>query len=210
MARRMIRGGSLRSKRRRPVVVVSGLPRSGTSMAMKMLAAGGVAILSDGRRVPDKDNPEGYFELEAVKELPDGGEPTWLDDAAGMAVKIISYHLRFLPPSKVYKIIFMRRKLDEILASQAAMLARRGAGDGPRSAALSPAYRDHLVHVQTILRLRPQFDVLELWYHEVIEDPLAAAEQIAAFLGFSLDVEAMARAVNPALYRNRLPDTGGR
>ncbi|NOZ95463.1 MAG: sulfotransferase domain-containing protein, partial [Acidobacteria bacterium] len=188
-------------------IVVSGLPRSGTSMAMKMLAAGGVPILSDGRRRADEDNPEGYFELEIVKTLSEAGDTSWLDHAAGKAVKIISYHLRFLPHGTPYEVIFMRRRLGEILASQDVMLARRGEAEDPNAGTLSPAYRDHLIHVQTILRLRPELRVLELWYHDVVENPLGAAREIAAFLDRRLDVEAMARAVNPSLYRQRLEDT---
>jgi len=186
------------------IVVVSGLPRSGTSMAMKMLAAGGFPILSDGVRRADEDNPEGYFELEAVKELPAGRDTSWLDGSRGKAVKIVSYHLRFLPPDREYRVIFMRRRLEEILASQSAMMRRRRETGEESAGTIAAAWRDHLVFVRTVLELRPEFSVLELWYHEVVAEPLAAARRISGFLGRSLKVEAMAGAVNPSLYRNRL------
>ncbi len=197
-----------RRVRHAPVVVVSGLPRSGTSMAMKMLAAGGLPLLSDGRRQADEDNPEGYFELEDVKTLSSGTPPEWLDLAAGRAVKVISHHLQFLPRDREYRVIFMRRRMGEILASQAAMLRRRDPKRNDDPGTLSLAYRDHLVHVRTVLELRPEFTVLELWYHEVIAEPLRAARRVASFLGLQLDVEAMARAVTPTLYRNRLESEG--
>ena len=103
----------------------------------------------------------------------------------------------------------MKRDLDEVLASQAAMIRRRSQGGAETPEALVRAWRDHLVHVRTVMELRPDFRVLELWYHEVIADPAAAARRIAAFLERPLDVEAMARAVNPSLYRNRLVDRTG-
>ena len=109
-----------------PIVVVSGLPRSGTSMAMKMLEAAGLSMVVDGLREADEDNPKGYFELERVKDLANETDWSWLDSARGKAIKIISYLLKELPDTHNYKVIFMRRDLNEVLASQAKMLDRRG------------------------------------------------------------------------------------
>src|SRR5438128_3864516 len=110
----------------RPIVVVSGLPRSGTSMAMKMLEAGGLRVVTDGQRTADEDNPKGYYEDERVKDLHREGDKTWLRDARGDVVKIISFLLKSLPADNNYKVLFMHRNLREIVASQNKMLARRG------------------------------------------------------------------------------------
>ncbi|HHQ48209.1 MAG TPA: sulfotransferase family protein [Acidobacteria bacterium] len=190
-------------RREEPVIVVSGLPRSGTSMAMGMLAAGGVEIVTDELRRPDEDNPKGYFELERVKDLAGGGDRSWLHEARGKAVKIISYLLQYLPGDLRYRVIFMSRDLDEVLASQARMLERRGEAPGDSPDRMRQRYVDHLASVRTILRLRPGFELLELNYPAVIEDPLDAAVRIERFLDRPLDTASMARAVDPSLYRNR-------
>src|SRR5512138_3362092 len=108
------------------VIIVSGLPRSGTSMMMKMLAEGGLPVLTDSIRTADEDNPNGYFELEVVKKLAEG-QRAWLSDAGGKLVKVISALLEFLPPEYHYRVLFMERQIAEILASQQKMLARRNA-----------------------------------------------------------------------------------
>jgi hypothetical protein len=107
------------------IVVVSGLPRSGTSMMMKMLEAGGIPVLTDYEREADEDNPKGYFEFERVKNLKDGDD-AWLPQAKGKVVKVIAALLTDLPSSYEYEVIFMRRAMPEILASQRQMLIRRG------------------------------------------------------------------------------------
>jgi Sulfotransferase family len=187
-----------------PIVVVSGLPRSGTSMAMKMLAAGGVPIVTDGLRVADESNPRGYFEFEPVKVLDKNGDTAWLADARGKAVKIISFLLTFLPEAYDYRVIFMTRDLDEVLASQNKMLIARGepadpAGDGH----MRQVYAQHLQKVERFLRNRRCFTTLTLRYTSVIEDPAAEASRINAFLGGKLNVEQMAAVADRELYRNR-------
>jgi hypothetical protein len=107
------------------IVVVSGLPRSGTSMMMKMLQAGGIGIMTDNLRVADENNPKGYYEFERVKQL-DKGDNAWVAEAQGKVIKVISYLLEFLPADFHYKVIFMRREMAEILASQRHMLERDG------------------------------------------------------------------------------------
>ena len=106
------------------ITIVSGLPRSGTSMMMKMLEAGGMQVLTDHIRTADEDNPKGYYEFERVKQIEH--DQAWLPDAQGKVVKMISALLKHLPSSYTYKVIFMRRNIDEILASQKQMLIRRG------------------------------------------------------------------------------------
>ena len=109
-----------------PIVVVSGLPRSGTSMAMKMLAAGGMPILTDGIRQADESNPRGYYELETVKELHTQQDTAWLADAKGKAVKVVSFLLTWLPEGYNYRVVFMQRDLREVIASETTMLLKRG------------------------------------------------------------------------------------
>lgn len=190
----------------KPVVVVSGLPRSGTSMAMKMLQAGGVPLVQDGQRTADEDNPRGYFEDERVKELADAEDRSWLRNARGRAVKVISYLLKDLPRDNNYRVVFLRRHLDEVLASQAKMLRRRGEESDTDDARMIELYEDHLWRVDYLFRHAPHMERLEILYSDVVEDPRRAAERVAAFLGGGLDVERMAAAVDPDLYRNRAPE----
>ncbi len=184
------------------ITIVSGLPRSGTSMLMKMLAAGGLPPLTDGIREADADNPGGYYEFEQVKHLK--RDTTWLESARGRAVKVISQLLDQLPLHKPYKIVFALRKMDEILASQRAMLARRGQPcDRVSDAAMAAAFERHLSAVQQWLAEHPQMEVLYVDYAAVLRDPLATSHEIKAFLARPLDVRQMASVVDESLYRQR-------
>ncbi|KAB2969493.1 MAG: sulfotransferase family protein [Thermoanaerobaculia bacterium] len=186
-----------------PVILVSGLPRSGTSMAMKMLEAGGLPVVADGVRSADEDNPKGYFEDERVKALGESPDKTWLRRARGRAIKIISYLLKDLPPDNNYKVIFLRRDLREVLASQSKMLERRNEATGVSDEQMIEIYQSHLWRVDYLFRHAGHFERLDLQYAEVVADPRRAAERIDAFLGGRLDVERMVEAVDPQLYRNR-------
>lgn len=190
-----------------PIVVVSGLPRSGTSMMMRMLEAGGVPIVADGVREADVSNPRGYFELEAVKDLDKPGRPLpWLPPARGHAVKIISFLLTWLPEDYDYQVIFMDRDLDEVLASQQQMLERRGeapADAAREAAAVRATYESHLAQVRRFLGVRRCFSTLTISYREAVADPAGTAARVAAFLGRRLDTAAMTAAVDASLYRNR-------
>ncbi len=186
-----------------PIVVVSGLPRSGTSMAMKMLAAGGMPLVTDGQRAADEDNPKGYFEDERVKSLAQAPDKSWLRGARGKAIKIISYLLPELPPSHNYRVLFLHRDFREVLASQSKMLAHRGETSETPDERMLELFRSHLDKVGFLLRYRPWFECLDLAYTDVLADPRAAAAGIQAFLRRPLDLEAMAGAVDPNLYRNR-------
>ena len=191
------------------IIVVSGLPRSGTSMAMRMLEAGGVPILTDRVRAADDDNPRGYFEFEPVKHLHTGTDPAWLDSAAGQAVKIISFLLTWLPESYDYRVLFMRRDLGEVVASQETMLERRGettAVSGKSAAETAQLYAAHLAQVERFLARRVCFTTLDVEYRAALATPRAQAERIATFLDARLDVAAMAAAVDPALHRQRHGD----
>lgn len=188
----------------RPIVVVSGLPRSGTSMAMRMLEAGGMPIFTDRTRAADADNPLGYYEHDLVLTLDKGGDTAWLKDARGQAIKVVSALLPHLPETLRYKVVFMHRDLGEVLASQNKMLERRGEKGGDAGdARMRELYEDHLRKVGNLLRRRACFETLDVRYADVIADPQEQARRIAKFLGGSLDVAAMAGAVSPDLYRNR-------
>jgi hypothetical protein len=184
------------------IAIVSGLPRSGTSLMMQMLAAGGVPILSDGERVADADNPRGYCEWERIKLLPK--DPACIAEAEGKAVKVISQLLFALPAGREYRIIFMERPLEEVVASQAEMIRRRGtSGAAVPQAALIAGLRAHLNQVNAWLAQRPELLVHRQEYHHVLRKPFGAAQNVQSFLGIALDVDAMARQMDPSLYRNR-------
>lgn len=191
-----------------PIVVVSGLPRSGTSMSMKMLEAGGVDVVQDGIRAADEDNPKGYFEHERVKELDKGGDKSWVKNSRGHAIKVISYLLPHLPDDNLYQVIFILRDYQEVLASQQKMLDRRGEKNETDDARMIEIYDKHLADVKRILERRPNFDVLYQHYTEVLKDPATAARKMAEFLGGDMDAREMAAAVDPSLWRNRA-DTAG-
>ncbi len=186
----------------KPVVIVSGLPRSGTSMMMKMLEAGGMELIIDGIRTADEDNPKGYYEFERVKQL-DKGDTAWVAEAQGKAVKVISALLEHLPPEYEYKVLFMNRKMPEVLASQRKMLERRGEKSEISDEKLAELLRKHVQQVKLWLARQPNFAMLDLDYNAMLADPEPWAEKVNAFLGGGLDVRAMVEVVDPNLYRNR-------
>jgi hypothetical protein len=191
-----------------PVVVVSGLPRSGTSMLMKMLDAGGLPVMTDGRRVADEDNPRGYFEVERVKGLDRETDRRWLAEARGKGVKIISHLLRFLPADLNYRVVFVRRDIEEVLASQKKMLTRRGKTDDIPPERMRELFEKDVAQALSLLGGSPRFEVLEVRYPDVLGRPLEEARRIADFVGRRLDVEAMAEVVDPQLHRNRAGTAG--
>ena len=198
-----------RASRGEPIVVVSGLPRSGTSMMMRMLEAGGLAILSDGERAADIDNPKGYFELERIKNLEKETDKSYLRAARGKAVKVISFLIKDLPDENDYRVLFMRRDLDEVLASQQKMIDRLGSADAEaEAAAMKEAFRNDIARVRVLCRTRPNFELIELRYQEAIADPAAASRAVNQFLGGRLDEAAMRAAVDATLYRNRASTAG--
>ena len=184
-----------------PVVVVSGLPRSGTSLMMRILGAAGVPLLCDDARAPDPDNPQGYFELEAVKRTAD--DTGWLRDAPGRAVKVVAPLLRYLPGDRRYRVVFMRRDPLAVARSQAAMLARRGATPEAEPAALCDSLRRQQRAAETLLESRPEFDWLALDYDRLVEDPLSELERVIRFLGLDAGPDALASLIDPALRRQR-------
>jgi len=172
-------------------------------MMMKMLEAGGLPPLTDEIRTADKDNPKGYYEFERVKKMPDG-DKAWMVEARGKSVKVISALLEHLPPEYSYKIIFMRRNMTEILASQKKMLIRQGKPtDKVSDEELAKMYEKHLAKVQAWLATQPNVSTLDVDYNMLLENPRQYLEQIQQFLGTPLNVDNMGNVVDPALYRQR-------
>jgi hypothetical protein len=192
-----------KSPSRKYVTIVSGLPRSGTSMMMKMLEGGGLPPLTDNIRVADDDNPKGYYEFERVKKIPEG-DTSWLESAQGKSVKVISALLKHLPPGNSYRVLFMQRNLGEILASQKQMLIRSGKpSDEVSDEKLAEMYGKHLAIVTTWLKEQPNFSVLYLDYGSILADPQKYADRVNQFLGNNLDRGEMAGVVDQELYRQR-------
>ena len=186
-----------------PITVVSGLPRSGTSMMMKMLEAGGLPLLIDNLRIPDEDNPTGYYEFEPVKKLSQG-DFNWLADAPGKALKVIAALLTHLPSAYTYQIIFMRRDMSEILASQRQMLLNRGEDPNKISdSEMSQFFERHLIKVFSWIDQQPNMRKIDVSYNLLFKDPKPHVELINRFLGNILDVEKMLEVINPDLYRQR-------
>lgn len=197
-------------RERRYVIVVAGLPRTGTSMMMRMLGAGGIPLLTDTIRPADEDNPHGYYEFEPVKRTRD--DASWLTRAEGRAVKLVYRLLADLPRDRRYRVIFMHRHLGEVFASQQRMLARRVAprdGAGPGTPpdldrdTFERLFSGELSRAREWLAREPGFTTLPLHYREVVEDPEAASRQVDAFLDGGLDRVAMASVVDPRLHRQR-------
>lgn len=184
------------------VTIVSGLPRSGTSMMMQMLAAGGIPVLGDNVRKADEDNLRGYYEFEPVKRTKD--DTSWLQDARGKVVKMVYTLLYDLPAGFEYRVVLMNRNLDEVLASQRKMLDRRGEKGATISTdRLRRVFTEQLEKVRTWLAGKPQFDAISIDYQSVISDPEGQSRRISDFLGGGLDLALMAAAVAPSLYRQK-------
>ncbi len=187
-----------------PIVVVSGLPRSGTSMLMKMLDAGGMQIMTDSERAADIDNPKGYFEYERIKNLEKETDKSYVREGRGKVLKVISFLIKDLPDDNDYRVIFMRRDLDEVLASQNKMIQRLGTQDSTAAEeAMREAYRNDIVRTRLLCKKRPNFELIEVNYKSTVEEPTATARSVNAFVGGHLDEAAMRDAVDGSLYRNR-------
>ncbi len=185
------------------IVVVSGLPRSGTSMMMRMLDAGGLPIMTDGLRTADEDNPKGYYEHERVKDLEKDPDSSWVREARGKVLKVISHLLKELPDENYYRVILMRRDLSEVVASQNKMLVRRGEENPIEDERVTDLYGKHIIHTKVMCRERPNFELLEVRYTDALDDPAAFAATVNRFLGDRLDLEEMKGAVDPSLWHNR-------
>jgi Sulfotransferase domain len=182
------------------IIVVSGLPRSGTSLMMQMLDNGGVAVVTDHVRAADTDNPKGYYEYEQVKAIK--RDVSWLPATRGKAFKMVSQLLYDLPAGETYRVLFMERDLDEVLLSQEKMLTRLGRPAAPREE-MKRAYLQHLERLHEWLGRQNHVTVLGVSYNELLDRPRPQAERVCDFLGGCVDVEGMVKTVDPSLYRNR-------
>jgi hypothetical protein len=182
------------------IIVVSGLPRSGTSLMMQMLDRGGIPAVTDEVRTADGDNPRGYFEFEAVKRTKQ--DASWLPAARGKAVKLVSSLLYDLPATETYRILFMQRDLDEVLESQEKMLLRLGRSAAPREQ-LRSSFCIHLDRLYDWLSKQPHMPTLMVSYNRLLIDPPTEVRAIAEFLGGRATAESMLSAIDPSLYRNR-------
>jgi hypothetical protein len=183
------------------LTVVSGIPRSGTSLMMSMLDSGGIPVLIDNMREADVDNPRGYYEYEPVKALK--RDASWVAQSSGKAVKMVYLLVYDLPPETEYRILFMHRTIDEVLASQRVMLERLGKPARVDDAKMARLFENHLVKFAAWIKDRPNIRVLDVDYNQMVADPAPIAAEIDRFLGGGLDTAAMTATVDPSLYRNR-------
>ena len=198
--------GADSSSRRDYVVIVSGLPRSGTSMMMKMLEAGGVPAITDGLREADEDNPLGYYEFEPAKKIK--ADSSWLEDARGKAVKMVYQLLYDLPTTGFeYRVLFMRRALPEVLASQRKMLERMGKDpNAVPDEVMARMFRSQLAKFEAWVAEQPSFRILDIDYNAMMADPEQPILAINDLLGGDMNVDAMRGVIQPSLYRNRGAD----
>lgn len=184
------------------VTIVSGLPRSGTSMMMKMLEAGGIPVLIDNIRQADEDNPKGYYEFERVKQVKE--DTGWLEDAKGKVVKMVSMLLMDLPPEHSYHIVFMRRKMEEILASQKQMLIRSGKpANAVPDEKMAQLFEKHLNQVFSWLARQPNMRVIYINYNDMLANPAENITKVNQFFDGQLDTQQMMGVIDKALYRQR-------
>ena len=172
-------------------------------MMMRVLEQGGLPILADGIRVANEDNPKGYYEFERVKKLSEG-DSAWLPEAPGKAVKIIAALLVHLPSTYTFKVLFMRRRMSEVLASQRVMLERRGEdADAIDDAEMARLFEAHMAQVKDWMDQQPNVTYLDVDYNGILSEPEMWLAKVHGFLGMPLDLEAMTAVVDPNLYRQR-------
>jgi hypothetical protein len=197
-----------RNNKKNIITIVSGLPRCGTSMMMQMLDAGGVQTVTDDIREADEDNPRGYYELEAVKKIKE--DKSWLDDCHGKVFKMISLLLFNLPVDNRYKVVFMTRDMDEMIASQKAMLKRLNRSrEGKKQENIERNFEKHLLKIRSWLQSQPNIDVIYMSYNDIVKNPYKYAKMLTQFLPHKLDAKRMAQVVEKTLYRQKKTDTGG-
>jgi sulfotransferase family protein len=171
-------------------------------MMMKILAEGGLPVIADQSRIADEDNPNGYFELEMVKQMAEGNV-AWLADAGGKAVKVISGLLEHLPQEYSYQVIFMEREIKEILVSQRKMLAHRDEEFKVADDEIEQQFRRHLSALKPWLVRQPNMKILYVSYTALLKDPPLHCRRLIEFTGIPLDLGRMLSVPSGELYRNR-------
>ncbi len=182
------------------IIIVSGLPRSGTSLMMQMLQQGGIPAVTDEIRAADTDNPRGYYEFERVKKTKE--DPSWLPEARGKVVKMVSSLLYDLPATETYRVVFMRRDIDEMLESQEKMLARLSRTAAPRDQ-MKTSFSVHLDRLFHWFPLQPHIKLLEVSYNDLLHTPESEICRVARFLDHVPSASQMLAAIDLSLYRNR-------
>lgn len=184
------------------LTIVSGLPRSGTSMMMQMIDRGGIPALTDNIRVADDDNPKGYYEYEPVKRTKK--DPSWVEHARGKVVKMVHLLLLDMPAEHKYRVVFMKRNIREVVASQNIMLERQGKSTGDLSEEkLIEMFEAQMARVEQYMQQQSNFETLYVTYNDALRDPAPSVHAVNTFLGGDLDTDAMMTVVDPTLYRNR-------
>jgi predicted AlkP superfamily phosphohydrolase/phosphomutase/tetratricopeptide (TPR) repeat protein len=184
------------------LLIVSGLPRSGTSLMMQMLRAGGIEPMTDAKRAADEDNPEGYWEWEAIKKLPQ--DPRLIEQAEGKSVKVISALLPSLPGKHRYTIIYMVRPTEQVVDSQWAMLARQCTQPKSEKQHLIEVQEHHSRQIREVLKKSDRVRLLEVSYPELVADPEPVIARLAELLSERFRPgPAVAACVQPKLFRNR-------
>ncbi len=193
----------MRDAENKAITIVSGLPRSGTSLMMHMLKAGGISLLVDDHRAADEDNPKGYYELDAVRRS--RRDVTWVEDASGKAVKVIYRLLKCLPTAHKYRVLYMKRDIDEVIASQERMLVRRNEAQvGEMSHdQLSQALEGEWQQAWDWMQHQPNFTSLVVDYNHMIREPLPVVERIRQFLDDEFDMDLATKVIDSSLYRQR-------
>ncbi|HLT32710.1 MAG TPA: alkaline phosphatase family protein [Aquaticitalea sp.] len=182
--------------RKDQIIVVSGLPRSGTSLMMQMLHNGGVSVLTDDNRKPDHSNPNGYFEYNPVMSL--HKDNSWLHLAKDKSIKVVAPLLKFLSPKYRYKVIFMNRDLTEVVQSQQKMI---GKDPNTLPIKLMDAYQSHLNQVEIWKEKEPGVELIYVNYKDVLDNSEAMVEKVSNFTGVNMNKEAMISSVDKSLYR---------
>ena len=184
------------------ITIVSGLPRSGTSMMMQILESGGMKVVTDNIRKANEDNPHGYYEYEKVKKIKE--DTGWLKESRGKAFKMVSQLLYDLPSDENYKVIFMKRKMNEILASQSKMLERmEGSKDGTSNAKMGEFFNKHILKIIDWIEGRKYIDVLYIDYNDLLTNPDEHIKTLNRFLNYKLNEEKAVKVIDSSLYRNR-------
>lgn len=184
------------------IIIVSGLPRSGTSLMMQILQAAGIPLLTDNSRPADKNNPKGYFEFEPVKRIE--RDASWFAQAKGKAVKVISHLLMYLPPDFNYFVLFMNRDLDEIIASQNKMLfnLNKSLGRLPYDR-LREKYAVHLNQIHHWLALQPNILFEDIYFPGLIRNPKNELTKVWCALKPDVPIERVLPVIQPDLYRTK-------
>lgn len=180
------------------IVVVSGLPRSGTSLMMQMLQSGGIEVLTDSNRKADVSNPKGYLEYKPVMAL--HKDNSWLNIAQNKSIKIVAPLLKFLDPKYRYKVIFMTRDLSEVVKSQQKMI---GKDIDTLPVKLFEAYKRQLQQVETWKEKEPSVEFIYIDYKDAIYNTERTVKKVASFVGKQLNTEAMQSCVDKNLHRNK-------